>query len=605
MPSQHGPQALPALRPAAQLLSDYSSCSDLLAGLRAHTAAHVTASGLPGPTYAYWSEKALDLGPIIATSSAGLAMDRYDSSAQGSGTSTTNDQEIGVDEPDVMKTDGDRVVTVTDGTLRVVDAASRELVGSLDLTLYDGWNGAQLLVDGDHALVLLGGGTTTYFGPYLAGGAPTGAGTTVLFVDLSGQPKVTGTLRATGGYLAARLVGDTARLVVASSPTINFPDTDHPSKARNQTVVRQAPLSAWQPSYTISDGSASTQYRVPCEAISHPADYTGTSLVTVYSLDVANPATDAEPVSVVADGDTVYATADSLYVASNPDWWASASKPQQTEIHRFDITGTARPTYLGSGAVPGRLLSQYSLSDYNGILRVATTSGSPGSKRASSGIYDLNLDTLAAVGHVGGLGKGEQIYAVRFAGPLAYVVTFRQTDPLYVVDLADPAHPAVTGSLDLTGYSSYLHDAGDGRLIGVGEQVAADNEPDGLQVSLFDVSDPSAPRRTGHVVRSGAPGEGQLDPHAFLYWQPTGLVVVPVQAWSGNESGAALVLRVDGQRLTTVGLVRNPAGTAVPDDGLGIQRSMLVDGQLWTLSGGGLQVLDPATLHRETWIAFS
>jgi uncharacterized secreted protein with C-terminal beta-propeller domain len=124
-------------------------------------------------------------------------------------------------------------------------------------------------------------------------------------------------------------------------------------------------------------------------------------------------------------------------------------------------------------------------------------------------------------------------------------------------------------------------------------------------VSLFDVSDPTAPRRTGHVVRHGTDGAEQLDPHAFLYWQPTGLVAVPVQSWRSDESGAALVLRVTGSTLTTVGLVRNPLGTAVPDDGQGIVRSMLVDGRLWTLSGSGLQVVDPASLHRDAWIAFS
>ena len=104
-----------------------------------------------------------------------------------------------------------------------------------------------------------------------------------------------------------------------------------------------------------------------------------------------------------------------------------------TDIHRFDISGTAKPTYLGSGTVPGRLLNQYSLSEYDGSLRVATISPN------DNGLYVLNSDTLAAEGHLGGLGKGQQIYAVRFLGSLAYVVTFRQTDPLYVIDLSDPS----------------------------------------------------------------------------------------------------------------------------------------------------------------------
>jgi uncharacterized secreted protein with C-terminal beta-propeller domain len=602
-PQANGPAELPAARPAAMLLSGYDSCSDLLAGLRAHTAAVTTRYGLPGT----WVDDAgfKAFGPVMAPVAHGAATTAGAATTDEStgATSTTNDQEIGVDEPDVMKTDGDRVLTVTDGVLRVTDAQNEKVTGSLDLSIYDGWQNAQLLVDGDHALVLLGSSSGGYYATGLMGPIEPGGTdrTTALFVDLSGQPRVTGSLRADGGYLAARLIDGTVRLVVASAPTINFPQ-NHPSKARNRAIVSSAPLSAWQPGYTLTAGGDSSRHLVPCGSISHPAQYTGTSLLTVYTLDIADPDGGAGPVSVAADGDTVYATATSLYVASNPDWWTSGKKAQHTQLHRFDITGTGEPTYLGSASVPGRLLSQYSLDDYDGYLRVATTTAG---RHSSSGVYDLDDATLTRVGHVGGLGKGEQIYAVRFAGPLAYVVTFRQTDPLYVVDLSDPAHPAVTGSLRLTGYSSYLHDAGDGRLIGVGEQIGGDNEPNGVQVSLFDVSDPSAPQRTGHVVRKGTDGAEQLDPHAFLYWQPTGLVVVPVESWSSDESGAALVLRVDGTTLSTVGLVHNPLGTSAPDDGAGITRSMLVDGRLWTLSSSGLQVLDPASLQRDAWIAFS
>jgi hypothetical protein len=412
---------------------------------------------------------------------------------------------------------------------------------------------------------------------------------------------VTGSLRADGDYLDARLVGSTVRLVVDSAPTINFPATGRQTRARSQAIVRRAPLSAWLPGYTLTTGSTSSRQQVPCDSVAHPADYTGASLITVYTLDVADPAAPPQPVSVVADGQTVYATSSSLYVASNPGWW-DGTGGHPTQIHRFDITGTGKPTYLGSGTVPGRMIGQYSLDEYNGYLRLATTTDTA---RPDNGVYVLAADTLAEAGHVGGLGRGEQLDAVRFAGPLAYVVTFRQVDPLFVVDLSDPAHPAVAGRLTMSGYSTYLHDAGNGRVLGVGEQVGPDNEPTGLQVSLFDVADPAAPVRTGRVVVPGTPGAGQLDPHAFLYWQPTGLVVVPIQSWNQQQSGAALVLRVAGHGLSTVGTVRNPLGSAVADDGLGIQRSMLVDGNLWTLSGSGLQVVDPASLARLAWIAFS
>jgi len=598
---------LPAIRPAALLLNNYSSCTDLLAGLRAHTAAGVGPYGLPGRQMAYPK-----FGVAIKHVAASAP------STAGANTSTTNVQEAGVDEPDIVKTAGDRLVTITDGVLRVVDDASQKVTGSLDLTAYEGWQNAQLLVDGDHALVILGGGYGGYSYPVPAYARATGGVlsslSTYLFVDLTGRPKVTGSLRAAGSYLDARLVGSTVRLVVSSAPTINFPNfsgSAAKSKAANQGVVRQAPLTAWLPQYSITNGADTTKYTVPCEQVSHPADYTGASMLTIYTLDLTHLGATPKPVSVAADGDTVYATSSSLYIASNPNWYCCPSPAtatataQQTEIHRFDITGSTQPTYLGSGSIRGRLLSQYSLSDYAGSLRIATTSGGFGSATQSSSVYVLNADTLKATGHVDGLGKGEQIYAVRFMGPVAYVVTFQQTDPLYVVDLHDPAAPKVAGTLQLTGYSDYLHDAGNGRLIGVGQEASRAGRVAGLQVSLFDVNKPAVPTRTGHVVRSDAPGEANLDPHAFLYWQPTGLVVIPVQSWTPTQSGKVLVLKVSGATLSAVGLLANPLATGSTDDGLGIQRSLIVDGALWTVSGSGVQVSDPSTLTRQAWIPFA
>src|SRR6185312_214388 len=190
-------------------------------------------------------------------------------------------------------------------------------------------------------------------------------------------------------------------------------------------------------------------------------------------------------------------------------------------------------------------------------------------------------------------------------GPMGYLVTFRQTDPLYVLDLHNPAAPKVAGTLSLTGYSDYLHDVGNSRLIGVGQQAGPDGRVAGLQVSLFDVRTPAKPTLLDRVLHADAYGEQPIDPHAFLYWQPTGLVVVPVQAWTAAQSGKVLVLRLDGTRLHQVGLLANPVTPGAVDDGQGIQRSLLVQGMLWTMSGSGIQVSSPTTLARQAWIPFS
>src|SRR5262249_58535432 len=130
-----------------------------------------------------------------------------------------------------------------------------------------------------------------------------------------------------------------------------------------------------------------------------------------------------------------------------------------------------------------------------------------------------------------------RIYSVRFMGPVGYVVTFRQTDPLYTLDLSDPARPRVRGSVALTGYSAYLHPVSDARLIGIGRQADAMGHVGGTQVSLFDVSDLAAPARLATFALTAAISSAEFDPHAFLYWPAAHLMVVSLQA-TGPAPGA-------------------------------------------------------------------
>jgi uncharacterized secreted protein with C-terminal beta-propeller domain len=430
----------------------------------------------------------------------------------------------------------------------------------------------------------------------------------ILYLDLTGTPKVTGTMQADGQVLDARMVGSTVRLVTSSRPTVQPIEFANDGKVttKSRDALGKAPLSDWLPTYTVGNST----HAVPCTAVSHPADYTAASMVTIYTVDPARPGADPQPVSLAADGDTVYATQTSLYVASNPDcaWcFGAVARGGQTQIHRFDITGSGKPTYLGSGSVQGSLLSQYSMSDYANHLRVATTTSTSAGSHVTNGVTVLDDDTLKVTGAVGGLGAGERLYAVRFLGALGYVVTFNQIDPLYVLDLSDPDNPRAVGSLELNGFSSYLHDVGSGRLLGVGQDTTPVNEGggvyahlDGLLVQLFDVRNASKPTRTSHITLSNTPGQVQFDPHAFLYWAPTGLVAVPVGSWNSADNGKVLVARIQGSSLVQVGLVAN-AGDAPSNV---IERSMIVDGDLWTLSPSGILVSNQATLAHDAWIGF-
>lgn len=224
----------------------------------------------------------------------------------------------------------------------------------------------------------------------------------------------------------------------------------------------------------------------------------------------------------------------------------------------------------------------------------------------------LDADTLARTGEVGGLGRGERIYSVRFIGPVGYVVTFKQVDPLYTLDLRDPAAPRRTGELKITGYSAYLHPAGDGRLIGVGQEASEEGRTLGTQVSLFDVSDPANPRRLSQMFQKDSGSEAEWDPHAFLYWAKTGMAVLPLSSWTGTEqtNGTALVLKIDDSAVTRTGTVVHPRPKPAENDRVspydpGIRRSVVIGDSLWTVSDLGLKVSDMKDLADRAWIPFS
>jgi hypothetical protein len=413
------------------------------------------------------------------------------------------------------------------------------------------------------------------------------------------------------------MVGTTVRVVVQAAPdlTFTFPadgseEAQEAAAEHNRAVVRDAPVEAWLPGYTGDDGVE--RPLLDCAQIARPPWWDGLGILTVVTFDAADA--DPTPTSaagVIARGDLVYASPTTL-VVSTSRWHGGelqlTGELVATELHSFAIDDPAATRYLASGSVPGHVLNAFSLSEADGRIRVATTTQAPWQPgdlepRTESAVRILERRgaALEQVGSVGGLGEGERIYAVRFLGDLAAVVTFREVDPLYLIDLSDPTQPRLTGELKIPGYSAYLHRAGPDLLLGVGQDATEEGMPQGLQVSLFDIADRSQPARVATLTYPDAYSEVEQDHLAFLYWPPTSLAVVPFASWADGTSGAVGV-RVDDATLTEVGRVthqREPGDWQHP-----IRRSFVVADTLYTMSERGLEAASPSTLTRAAFVEF-
>ena len=222
-----------------------------------------------------------------------------------------------------------------------------------------------------------------------------------------------------------------------------------------------------------------------------------------------------------------------------------------------------------------------------------------------------NDGELEVVGTVGGLGKGEQIFSVRFMGDVGYVVTFRQTDPLYTIDLSDPANPTVVGELKILGYSAYLHPLGDGLLLGVGQDATEEGRTTGTQVSIFDVSDPANPTRIHQYTMEGGYSDVEFDHRAFLYWAQTNTAVIPVQRYGWDETNGkddyfvgAIGLELDRNRgIQELGTIVHSTSFDNPWAGR-ISRSLVVGDTVFTMSELGISGSDLATLDESSWVSF-
>jgi hypothetical protein len=549
-PGSSGPPPAPPIALANSDLGVASSCDDLLASYVERALAQVGPYGWGGGAVFGAMEDGDSAGAGAVGSeraSSSVATSRSTSNESG-----TNVQEVGVDESDVVKVAGSLLLRLRDGELLAYDVAGDE-PRLLSSTPLDDARGTSAWVgDPGGELVFVDGRAV------VIGTSDDGLSSTVTTVDLADptSPTVVDATTIRGRASAVRLHGGVVRVVLQNGlPELDFSFPDGAfgelrARLRNRALVRETTLADWLPTV---DGTP----LVDCTDVAIPDDdEVALGTTTVLAVDPADPAARTTTAVAIAS-DVSYFSTDRFYLAaSGPQWgWVDCmecrtSMPAPggtTPLFAFALDG-ADTTYVASGEVEGTIADRWSMDAVGGSLRVAA---GPSSETGNfNSVLTLREDgsDLVVDGRVDRLGVDEEIKSVRWFDDLAIVVTFRQTDPLYAVDLSDPAAPVLLGELKIPGFSEYLHPLGEQRLIGMGQDASLQGVTRGAQAALFDVTDLTAPRQLD-VVRydKGTYAGAGADPRQFT-WLPERRVALTVvsQGWEGTTGWVSVLSLADG-----------------------------------------------------------
>lgn len=573
--------------------------------------------------------------------------------------STTNVQELGVDEPDLVKTDGNFIYIVQDDELHILQSWPAEdtaEVGSLSLP---GWSESMFL-KGDRLVVFSYDYDDRTFDDEYGYNYVTVA--SIIDVSDRAAPELLRELRLEGWMASARMIEDDVYMVqrswtnmpyslweLAWDESLGLPEMDWEASEEELAQMRAQARGTFRPlveqqvwamdldellpryADSLPGEQPQAQALVSCTDIYHPEELSNPSSLSVvhFALEEGDAGSDVSATSLMADGWTVYASQDNLYVAQTSWWWwwGWGDTDPETRIHRFALDG-ADTIYEASGSVDGWLLNQWSMSEYDGHLRVATTdltwwwwwgAQEETEDPPANNIFVLEQTAtdMDVVGEIGGIAPNEQIFTARFMGEVGYLVTFERVDPLFTLDLADPTAPRVVGELEVPGFSSYLHPLEDGYLLSVGMDGDENGNISGLSVSIFDVSDFANPRLAHRYTLESDDwswSESLWNHHAFTLHR--GVLSLPVYTWTWDELDGSyegfsgmLVLDVDAQAgLTELGrvdhadLVRD-SECRYGNYGRGcsqeewywyawMRRSVVIEDNLFSISDYGVKVSD-------------
>ena len=487
--------------PAAAPMKTFASYDELKNYLVSNTQGTNSFGGGPLDSQ-FFGERSEALSPAPSVADSAQPLYTY---------STTNIQVAGVDEADTVKTDGKYIYTASNDYstgqnfvyILKADPQDPRVIAKIRLD-NNTYLAGMFLSQDSNKLVVIGSQYQYYAMDVLPSGAEamiypyrSEVKTFISVYDVSDKvhPTLARNLTLTGSYFNSRMIGNYVYAVVSQSAYV---------------VDNVVPLPRVYTEAGAFDVSASKVYY----ADTVPSYFTFTTFI---GLNFADNLQELTNMTVLMGGtSTMYVSLDNIYV-TYPSW--DSEKGDYTSIYRVSVKED-KLTFEAKGSVLGYVLNQYSMDEYNGYFRLATTS-QKNSTQNNVYVLDLNLTT---VGRLENLAVTERIYSARFMGDKAYLVTFRQIDPFFVLDLSNPTNPKVAGELKIPGYSSYLHPYDENHVIGLGM------ENNNVKLSLFDVTNVNAPIEIAKYIVQGdyTSSDALYEPKAFLFDEAKQLLVIPV-----------------------------------------------------------------------------
>lgn len=412
--------------------------------------------------------------------------------------SATNEQVAGVNEADIVKTDGKFIYVASGKSVRIYDAnngkpvLTDEIAMSVDSKTGQFVQFSEMYIDEGRLVVL---GTRGSFDNWIRpipepvegmessimpwGGNRSYVWCGVYSVDGSGKADLLKELELEGSLLSSRKIDNVVYLV-----------------ANKYMYYYGIDSEGILPMFRDTTGS-DAYLELPLDKVMYYPKRAASNYLIVAAVDIDDAKAPAVIDAYLGSGNLIYMSNNALYVAGQ-DYntiWGNI-----TNIAKFSIDGM-KMGFAGGGMVEGSILNQFSMDESDGNLRVATTNWQ---RQSTNALYVLD-ENLNEIGSLENLAPGERIYSVRFMGEKGYIVTFRQIDPLFVLDLSDPEAPRLTGELKVPGFSNYLHPLSEDVLLGIGQDIdEKTGRQQGIKLSVFDVSDQGKPRELSSLTLGGS-----------------------------------------------------------------------------------------------------